>query len=388
MALRRRTLGGLAALGLAALSGGGCAPTAGPVAGATRPPSPDASPAGDAWRPPELAGDTLLTRIAFGTCADQEKPQPIWDAILGWQPQLFVFGGDNVYGDRRQGRYLPDGQLMDNLAAAYAMQAAVPGFDRLRRTVPHLVTWDDHDYGRNDAGGDFRYKHASQRQFVAFWRLAAADPRRGRDGVYDARVFGPAGRRVQIVLLDTRFFRSPLRITDQRGAPGRERYLPDEDPSRTMLGDAQWAWLADRLREPAELRVIVSSVQVLAEGHGWERWGNFPRERERLLRLIADTGASGVVLLSGDRHLAALYRETAGLTYPLVEMTSSGLTEAFAGSREPGPNRLGDVYGEPNFGTLEIDWAAGRVVMSVRNLRGDTVRSTTVALDTLRAPGR
>jgi alkaline phosphatase D len=110
---------------------------------------------------------------------------------------------------------------------------------------------------------------------------------------------------VQVILLDTRFFRSPLKPTDQRNAPGRERYLPDEDPTKTMLGEAQWAWLADRLREPAEVRLIVSSVQVLAEGHGWERWGNFPRERQRLYDLIRDTGARGVVYLSGDATLVA-----------------------------------------------------------------------------------
>ncbi len=58
------------------------------------------------------------------------------------------------------------------------------------------------------------------------------------------------GMRVQVILLDMRWFRSPLKITDQRGAPGKERYLPDPDPTKTMLGETQWAWLADELRKP------------------------------------------------------------------------------------------------------------------------------------------
>ncbi len=297
-----------------------------------------------------------LTRIAFGSCADEEKPQPIWDAVLAYRPELFLFLGDNVYGDVRNGRNVPEPELIESLQQSYALAARVPGMARLRSTVPHLATWDDHDYGKNDAGADFAGRQEAQRLFLQFWDVPLSDERHQREGIYSAQTFGPEGQRVQVILLDTRFFRSPLKPTDQRNAPGRERYLPDEDPAKTMLGEAQWAWLADRLREPAEVRLIVSSVQVLAEGHGWERWGNFPRERQRLYDLIRDTGARGVVFLSGDRHIGGLYRETTGTPYPLVEITSSGINQVFAANREPGPNRMGAVYGAANFGTADIDW--------------------------------
>ena len=106
-----------------------------------------------------------------------------------------------------------------------------------------LSTWDDHDYGQNDAGGDFPYKDEAKALFLEFWQVPEDDPRHARAGVYCARIFGPEGRRVQVILLDTRSFRSPLRPTDQPGAPGKEEYLPDPDPAKTMLGRAQWAWL-------------------------------------------------------------------------------------------------------------------------------------------------
>ena len=73
-----------------------------------------------------------------------------------------------------------------------------------------------------------------------------------------------------------------------------------------MLGEDQWRWLAEQLRVPAEVRLLVSSIQVVAEDHGWEKWMNFPHERERLFKLIRETGAEGVIILSGDRHLAEL----------------------------------------------------------------------------------
>ena len=318
-----------------------------------------------------------LARIAFGSCCDQDDDQRIWDAVHEFRPGLMVMAGDNVYGDVRS-------PAMRELRAAYEAADRNPGFARMKRELPVMATWDDHDYGRNDAGAEFPWKQASKDIFCSFWGVPEDDPRRRREGLYHAMTFGPEGRRVQVILLDTRWFRSPLRRTDRRGAPGRERYLPDDDPAKTMLGDAQWAWLERQLRRPAELRLVVSSIQVLAEGHGWERWGNLPRERDRLLGLVRATGASGVVFLSGDRHLGAIYREEAGLPYPLHDVTSSGLTKSYR-SDEAGPNRLGEPFGEVNFGTVEIDWGAQRVALALRDVGGVERRRLDLSLDALRA---
>jgi alkaline phosphatase D len=315
------------------------------------------------------ADDAPLTRIAFGSCAHQDKPQPIWDAVLDYRPELFIFAGDNVYGDLAPGAPSP-------LAEAYGKAATIPGFQALRAQVPVLATWDDHDYGRNDAGGDFPYREAAKTLFLDFWQIAADDPRRSRDGIYHAQTFGPEGMRLQVILLDTRSFRSPLVPTDQRGAPGKERYVPDPDPAKTMLGAAQWAWLREQLEQPAEVRLIVSSIQVLAEGHGWERWGNLPRERERLFGLLAETGAGAVIFLSGDRHVGAIYHRP-GVAH---EITSSGLNMTYPAAREAGPLRLGPIYGAENFGTVDIDWWAGRVTLAVRAANGEPARRMVIAL--------
>ncbi len=312
-----------------------------------------------------------LRRIAVGSCMDQTKPQPIWDTVLASRPDLFVFGGDNVYASERP-------WSLARLQAAYAQQAAVPGFARLRHIVPHLAIWDDHDYGSNDAGFEFAHKQASKAAFLEFWKTPADDPRRSRDGLHHAQMFGPPQQRVQVILLDTRWARSPLKASDHPGAPGKERYMPDGDPAKTMLGDAQWRWLEAQLREPAQLRFLVSGIQVVVDGHGWERWGNLPLERERLYRLIQQTGARGVVFLSGDRHIGALYREASGLTYPLFELTSSGITHPWREAAEAGPNRLGALFTEQHFGSIDIDWQAQSLRLALRGLDGAPQRSHTV----------
>ena len=272
-----------------------------------------------------LAGcgaDPPLSRVAIGSCTEQLRPQPIWETIAAAEPDLFIHGGDAVYGDLVFG---PDGQLSfvgspERLAAAYAAFDEVASFRDFRARFPILPIWDDHDLGEDDAGGDYPHKQDSERQFLEFWSIPPDDPRARRPGLYGSWFFGPPGRRLQVVLLDTRYFRSALeRNPDQ--SDGAWRYLPDPDPTKTMLGPEQWAWLREELSKPADVRLLVSSIQVVADNHGSERWGNFPRERDRLFALIADTRANGVIFLSGDRHLAALYLKSSDAPYPLYELS-------------------------------------------------------------------
>lgn len=330
---------------------------------------------------------TPLVRIAFGSCARQYDPQPIWDAIVAAKPQLFLMIGDNIYGDT---------QDMEVLKAKYGQLGAQPGFQKLKQTCPLLATWDDHDYGMNDGGADYPKRVESQQIFLDFFEVPPESPCRKRPGVYSAHSFGPAGQRVQIILLDTRYFRSPLKegfVPGERGSGIRGKYVPDDSPDAIMLGEEQWNWLAEQLREPAQVRIIASSVQVLANEHGWERWGNFPRERQRLFDLIRDAKAEGVVFISGDRHLAEMSRGDVGIGYPVWDITSSSLNapsgnKTGAGTRfanEVNSMRVGLVYFDTNFGLIDIDWAAEDPVlkMKVCDESGDVVLMQQVKLSEL-----
>ena len=169
-------------------------------------------------------------------------------------------------------------------------------------------------------------------------------------------------------------------MTDQRGAPGKERYVPDFDSQKTMLGETQWHWLEAQLRQPAEIRLIVSGVQVIVEGHGWEGWGNFPQEQDKLRQLIQRTGANGVVLLSGDRHIGAIYKSTRGNGYPLYEITSSGMTHAWSDAKEQGPNRLGELVTQNHFALIEMNWSQQRLHLGFKNTQGAWLKQQTISL--------
>lgn len=318
---------------------------------------------------PHVALDRTLTRIGFGSCAEGGKEQPIWEAVLAAKPELFLFLGDNIYGDTRD---------MAVLRAKYAELARHSGFTKLRDTTPLAVTWDDHDFGEDDAGGDYPQKEASRQVFLDFWGEPAGSPRRARDGVYASYVFGPPGQRVQVILLDLRYNRTPLvkpepGIRNYRSwATARHKkglevpgpYARNPDPRATMLGERQWQWLERQLETPAEVRLIGSSLQVLADFPGWEGWSLFARDQQRLIELIRRKRANGVVFLSGDMHYAELSQLDVNVPYTLWDLTSSGLTEVWPAAT-PNANRVSEVVREPNFGLIEIDWQGAQTTVTL-----------------------
>jgi alkaline phosphatase D len=157
-----------------------------------------------------------------------------------------------------------------------------------------------------------------------------------------------------------------------------------------MLGATQWRWLELELKKPAKVRILVSSIQVVAQDHHHEKWYNLPHERDRLYRLIRDTGAAGLFCLSGDRHLAELSMMDAGIGYPLYDLTSSGLTQAFSKWRklETNRHRVMTMNFGNNFGLIAIDWSRPDPIISlqIRDAAGEVTIQEKLPLSTLQ-PG-
>jgi len=320
---------------------------------------------------PLPGSEQRISRIAIGSCNGSERPIPILSQIAAEKPDLYVYAGDNVYGDARA-----KDPALPELREAYRLLAASPDYQALRQAAPILATWDDHDYGLNDAGVEFFGKDLAKDMFEAFFekgdRIAA------HEGVYDAYSFGPAGERVQVILLDTRWSRTELARKAERGPRGG--YDQTRDPAARTLGEAQWAWLEGKLREPADLRIIISSIQVLADGHDFETWDNMPLEQQRLFDLVKRTEAKGVVFVSGDRHSAALYRREGLLPYPAYEMTASALNRTSGRvSDEVSTGQLGSMYTFANYGMIEIDWARKSLSLQIKDATGLAIRERAVS---------
>ena len=289
-------------------------------------------------------------KIALGSCLHQDHPAPIWDAVKDNNIDSFFFLGDNIYGD------VPSG-LPWKLKRSYDKQKKVLPSWLMSKQI-HVI-WDDHDYGKNDGGGSYRFKEYAQDLYIDFWDIPDNDPRANREGIYYQQLQNINGLRVLFVGLDTRYFRSNIKEKD-------DVYLPNLEPEATFLGDKQWEWLKDTLKKEHDLLILASSIQVLATEHRFEKWSNIPSERNKLLTLLESLD-SRVIVVSGDRHRAGLYQYN-----DITEITASSLNRPTY-SEETDSLLLGKTYTENNFGLISIE--KDLVEISVINVDNQTLES-------------
>jgi alkaline phosphatase D len=306
--------------------------------------------------------------IAFGSCAEEDKPQPILDRVVRSKPDLFIYLGDNIYGDTYD---------MKVLGAKYDTLAAKPEFQRLKAAVPIIATWDDHDYGANDSGKEYPYKKESKEMFLKFFAEPSQSARYRHEGIYTSYVYERAGKKIQVILLDGRTFRNRLRL--YRGEHNAQEkyfypldYYPHEIEDSTLLGAEQWKWLEGELRKPADVRIIGSGTQFGITYNGYEAWANYPHEQKRLLDLIKRTGANGVFFLSGDVHYAELSKLEREGQYPIYDLTSSGITSTWHFAT-PNDNRIEGPIMDNHFGLVTINFSKPdpEIRMEIWDVRGN-----------------
>ena len=313
-----------------------------------------------------------LERIAFGSCYKPDKETRIWEEVEKFKPQLWIWLGDNFYNDFIEGKYIASNDDPKAFEKGYGKLGSSPAMRTLQFLMPDRVmaTWDDHDYGKNDAGKDYDRKEESRRAFVKFW----GNPDRS-DGVYLSKDWGPRGKCVRVILLDTRYNRDFL--------PRKRKGTSEGD----ILGESQWRWLEGELLRPgADLVLIGSSIQFVSEKHPYEKWVNFPKAKDRFLQLIVKTRARGVIFLSGDRHMVEIScSKNNPVGYPLYDFTSSGLTEASSLRNEENPDRIGNRYGGHNFGGIRVDWGTSdpKVTLEIHGEDGRVVESVSFSLSQL-----
>ncbi len=280
-------------------------------------------------------------------------PQTMWQHVVANNPQLWVWLGDIIYADTTD---------MRALAAHYKRLKTNPEYKKLRAKAQIIGVYDDHDYGVNDGCKDYPMKKASKKCLMDFLDVPTQSPLRRREGAYSSYTFGKTGQRIKIIVLDTRYFRDPLEPDPSK----RKRYIPNMDGE--MLGEVQWKWLENELRNStANLNILCSSVQVLADDHGYEKWGNFPNQRKKLLTLIATVKPKNLLILSGDRHMTEVSKmQLEGLPYPLYDFTSSGMTHFRSGVEETNRFREGGMFVKKNFGVLKISWNGTKPIVALQ----------------------
>jgi alkaline phosphatase D len=292
----------------------------------------------------QIKAQKPIERIAFGSCGHQIGEQFIWNSVIAMDPELWIWLGDNIYGDTKD---------MEVLRRKYQQLGDNYNYQLLKEKCPIIATWDDHDYGVNDGGKEYPKRAESQQVFLEFFEEPSDSKRWKQKGVYTSYEYGTEEQQVKVILLDQRYHREE----------------PDTDGD--VLGEAQWKWLESEFRNStAKIVLVGASFQFISDQHPFETWGHFPTARERMLKLIKDTGVKGVIFLSGDRHFAELSKlEREDLSYPIYDYMCSGLTHANNMMIEKNPHRMrGKTYYHRNFGLILFDWENGSVTLQNRKV--------------------
>lgn len=289
--------------------------------------------------------------IAFGSCNQQDLPQPMWKEIIEEQSDLWIWLGDNIYGDS---------DIVDTLIAKYNRQNEHEDYKKLLASTPIIGTWDDHDYGKNDGGVEFVSKKGSQQALLNFLGKAPNDPIRNQEGVYNTQTYTVGKAKIKVILLDSRYHRDPVERIDG---------VYQSNESGTVLGETQWVWLENELtNSDADIHLIGNGIQVISMEHRFEKWQNFPQERQRLFELVKKTKASGVIFLTGDRHIAEVSElELEGVSYPLRDFTTSGLTHSYeSAGAEVNRYRISPLIGMKNYGVLTFTEKQGMLSVDAK----------------------
>lgn len=301
--------------------------------------------------------------IAFGSCNNQTLPNPFWTEILENKPNIWIWGGDIIYADTDN---------MERMKSYYQQVKNDSSYALFNEKVEVLGTWDDHDYGINDGGKEYVKKDSSQQLLLDFLDVPKNDLRRKRKGIYHSKNYNVDSNQIKVIILDTRYFRTPL-IKDPSG---EKRYIPDSTNLGTILGNEQWRWLRNELNtSDADFNVIMSSIQFLSKEHGFETWGNMPNEVEKLKEVIVKSKAKNIILISGDRHISEISScKIDGLSYPLIDFTSSGLTHSYTSyTFEPNNYRISKVIHEKSYGVLFFNFKNNVVDMEIKGMENVTL---------------
>jgi len=297
--------------------------------------------------PTELSQNPFSV-ITFGSCNKTELPQNLWQPIMQNKPDVWIWLGDIVYADSNDPA---------EIKKEYDRQKTIPAYQKLEAETEIIGIWDDHDYGQNDGGKDFSIKKQSRELLFDFLETPQNAPERNHEGGYASKTYGSGDKKVKVILLDCRYFRDSL---ERAPAGSNQRYIKNE--TGDILGEVQWNWLEKELTgSDAQIHIIGTGIQVIAEEHAYEKWSNFPTARKRLFDLLEKTKPNRPVFISGDRHIAEISKiELPNLEHPVYDITSSGLTHSYEKILEKGEvnqHRVGDkLTGLKNFGVFKIDW--------------------------------
>ena len=276
-----------------------------------------------------------LSRFAIGSCNKEYKEQVVWPGLLRDKPQLFVWGGDNIYGDQEPNK--------NNFAVKYVIQNNNEQYQKLKAVTPILGIWDDHDYGDNDAGAENPKKIENKKLLLDFLEVPKDAPVRSHDGIYQTYTFGRGETESRFIMIDNRY-----NLTETE-----------------IMGASQWRWLEETLKaSTAKVHFIVGGLAIIGpKVIRSTQWANYRSEQKKLISLLEKYKTPGVVFLTGDKHFSAVTE-----AFGFVEIMTSGMTHTKKNFFVRNALKLlyQKTFFKRSYAVIDIDWDAKPLTLKLK----------------------
>ncbi len=289
----------------------------------------------------------------------------IFTAITKDKPDAFLWLGDNAYYREA------DWNTKSGMIYRQSHTRALAETRALFASTHNYATWDDHDFGPNDANRSFGQRGVNADIFRAFWPMLNTNLT-GQGGVTSTFEWGDA----QFFLLDDRYFRAPNEDTSK---------------GKQFFGDAQLEWLREALiSSKATFKIVACGGQMLNTAAIYENLSTYPKEYEKFLNLLLNSPASGIFLMSGDRHHSELQKMDRTGTYPIYELTCSPLTAGAANPKETNNYRVEGTLIPSKHNYALVNFSGPRrdrkMTITMKGVNGEEIWKREIMANELRAP--
>ncbi|MFM7457538.1 MAG: alkaline phosphatase D family protein [bacterium] len=262
-----------------------------------------------------------------------------WNSVSKLNPDYIFLIGDNVYADIGDKLSELNGCKPERLLNRYIETRTRLELFYLKELIPIAMIWDDHDYGKNNGGSDYKYKLASKKIFKNFSLNENTEV--SEDGL--GAGFKLKLANINFLFLDDRFYR------DKKYHFGKEQ----EEWLFKNLETSENAKNEDREQSQS---VIISGDQFFGKYHPFESFeANQAENFKKFIEKISNL-KSTPLLISGDRHISELQKIDLSPNKKIFEITSSpihsSLPPEFTLKQFPNPHRVWAVANKNNFCVL------------------------------------
>jgi len=319
------------------------------------------------YRAPPPDFTLLAGSCHFTNDPESDRPGPgfgagyeIFSAMAGMQPAATLWLGDNIYLRET------DWHSAAGIDLRYRKSRALPELQTLLRTGQHWAIWDDHDFGPNDANSSYPLADESRAMFKRYWanRSYGSTQLPGIQTIMSLHD-------VDVFMLDNRSFRDDA--------------FKASLSLKRQFGDEQMRWLRNALANSrAPFKIVAAGGQFLNTLIPWEAWHWYPKERAAFLKWLEDEAITGVLFLSGDRHLSVLSHTLGDKGYAFWELTCSPLTAGTFPPRAEDLNnpmtQTGTLVTQRNFCAIHVEGPAEerRLRLQVRGTDGAVIWERTL----------